>query len=413
MAGHDSMLGGRPFLLDVSRLVWRRWAGRLPTGIDRVCLAWLERFGGQSRAVLQWRGRVRVLSVAQSARLFCLLRKGGAGREPGFRTRFGAMLPAIAAGSRGGCDLAGRLYFNIGHTGLNHPGLVRWIAAQGLRAVFMVHDLIPVTHPEFCRPGEAARHTLRLRHALRSASGIIANSVATQEQLTRFAHAHSHADALHMLPICAAWLSAPAFPARLAPPQFDRPWFVTVGTIEARKNHLLLLQVWQKLAQIMGDATPLLVVVGQRGWEAGPAHAMLDHDPVIARHVIEQARADDTQLAGLIGGARALLMPTFAEGFGLPVIEALQSGTPVIASDLPVFREIAGAIPLLLDPADRSVWLAAVQAFCDDGPERKRQIAAMAGFRAPTWDDHFHTVETWLQQQGLYQTVPTQLAARS
>jgi len=152
----------------------------------------------------------------------------------------------------------------------------------------------------------------------------------------------------------------------------------------------------------MGDATPLLVIVGQRGWEAELAQAMVDRDPLIHAHVAEHGRADDATLAALIAGARALLMPSFAEGFGLPVVEALQLSTPVIASDLPVFQEIAGTIPTLLDPTDGPGWLAAVQAFCHDSPERTRQLAAMPGYRAPTWDDHFGQVETWLKREGLW-----------
>jgi glycosyltransferase involved in cell wall biosynthesis len=388
------MTNTRPILLDVSRLVWRRWAGRRPTGIDRVCLAWLDRYADRSRAVLQWRGRVRVLQAAQSARLFDLLDRGG----PGFRSRFGAMLPAIAVSPDGGDDLAGRLYCNIGHTGLNHCGLSRWITRQGVRAVFLVHDLIPITHPHFCRPGEAARHDRRIRNALNAASGIIANSAATRDELTHFAQAK----ALPVPPMLATWLGGPDLPPTIAPAPIDRPWFVTVGTIEGRKNHALLLQVWQRLAGIMGDATPLLVIVGQRGWEAELAQAMIDRDPLIHAHVVEHGQADDSLLAALIAGARALLMPSFAEGFGLPVIEALQMGTPVIASDLAVFREIAGTIATLIDPTDAPGWLTAVQAFCHDGPERARQLAAMPTYRAPNWDDHFAAVETWLEREQLW-----------
>lgn len=388
------MISRAPILLDVSRLVWRRWAGRLPTGIDRVCLAWLDHFGARAQAVVQWRGRVRVLPLARSAHLFALLQEGG----PGFRRRFAAMVPAIATGADGGPDLAGRLYCNIGHTGLDQPALATWIAARGLRAVFLVHDLIPITHPEFCRAGEAARHELRMRHVLGSASAVIANSRATRDALAGFASACG----LPVPPVHVAWLGTPDLPAKVGPARFDRPWFVAVGTIEGRKNHVMLLRVWQRLAAHLGNATPLLVIVGQRGWKAEQAQAMLDHDPVIAGHVIEMHRADDAALAGLIAGARALLMPSFAEGFGLPVIEALLLATPVIASDLPVFREIAGSIPLLLDPADGPGWLGAVRALCDDGPERGRQLAAMAGFRAPAWNDHFAGVEAWLGAQQLW-----------
>jgi glycosyltransferase involved in cell wall biosynthesis len=308
------------------------------------------------------------------------------------------MLPAIVVARASHVPLRGLVYCNIGHTGLDDPALPRWIAANGVRAVYLIHDLIPITHPQFCRAGEAPRHELRLRHALASASGIVVNSAATGAALSGFARHHG----LPMPPLLHAWLGSPALPQAVAPARIDRPWFVTVGTIEGRKNHVALLQVWQRLARTMGEATPLLVIVGQRGWEAEPARAMLDRDPAIAAHVIEQGRADDAELAALIAGARALLMPSFAEGFGLPVIEALQLGTPVIASDLPVFREIAGSIPLLIDPTDGPAWLAAIRAFITDSPERQRQLAAMPGYRAPGWPDHFAQVEAWLTRESLW-----------
>jgi glycosyltransferase involved in cell wall biosynthesis len=376
-----------PRLLDVSRLVWRRWAGRMPTGIDRVCLAYLDRYAQGARAVLQWRGRIRALSPRASGHLFDLLARGG----PGFRAGFAAMLPGIAASGDGA--VRGQIYLNVGHTGLDQPALPGWIASTGVHAVFLLHDLIPLTHPEFCRADEAPRHARRITHALGAASGIIANSAATGAALEDFARA----SALSVPPILPAWIAASALPAPVLA-EGAGPWFVTVGTIEGRKNHALLLQVWQRLARALGEATPRLVIVGQRGWEADAARAMLDRDPLLRRHVSEYPQADDATLAGLVAGARALLMPSFAEGFGLPVIEALRLGTPVIASDLPVFREIAGNIPLFLDPTDGPRWHAAIQAYTGEDPDRARQIAAMADWRAPDWDGHFAQVEDWLAQ---------------
>jgi glycosyltransferase involved in cell wall biosynthesis len=89
-------------------------------------------------------------------------------------------------------------------------------------------------------------------------------------------------------------------------------------------------------------------------------------------------------------------MPSFVEGFGLPVVEALQLGTPVIASDLPVYREIVGDKPTYLDPNDVKAWAETIADFAEEGPERRRQVAAIRGYRAPTWDEHFRTVEAWL-----------------
>ena len=98
----------------------------------------------------------------------------------------------------------------------------------------------------------------------------------------------------------------------------------------------------------------------------------------------------------MLGGARALLMPSFAEGFGLPIIEALELGTPVIASDLPVYREIVGDIPTYLDPLDGPSWERAIRAFLQDGGEREHRVRAASGYRAPDWATHFDKVEGWL-----------------
>jgi hypothetical protein len=113
--------------------------------------------------------------------------------------------------------------------------------------------------------------------------------------------------------------------------------------------------------------------------------------------VVTLPYCSDEELGRWIGAARALLMPSFAEGFGLPIIEALQIGTPVIASDLPCFREIGAGIPTLLDPLDAMAWEQTIMGFLDNGPDRSRQNRLLRDYRAPTWSDHFARVEAWLE----------------
>lgn len=381
-------MAARPILFDASRLIWRVWTGRLPTGIDRVCFAYLDHFAPRAQAVVQ-RGRLRlVLSPSRSQELFALLRKGG----PSFRGALVALLAGAAASGGWRRGLRGALYLNIGHTGLDYKGLPGWLRQLGVKPVFLVHDLIPITHPQFCRAGEADRHRDRMLHVLHAARGIIANSGATRDALCKFASQQG----LALPQTLVAWLGTDEHDAPATLPPRKRPYFVMIGTIEARKNHLLLLRTWQALVAELGHAAPELLIVGQRGWEADHVFDLLDGADELSGHVHELGRCDDATMMALLDGARALLMPSFIEGFGIPVIEALQRGVPVIASDLPVFREISSEIPLFLDPADQSAWQAAVRDFCGDSAERTRQLALMPGYVAPSWPSHFAKVEAWL-----------------
>jgi hypothetical protein len=378
----------RDYLIDVSRLVWRAATKRLPTGIDRVCLAYVEHYGHQGLAVIQRSGHHVVLNGRRSDELFRLLTS----RSPPSRVTLTKSLALAAVGMRTGPPRSGMIYLNVGHTGLNEPSLTGWIKRAGTRAVYMVHDLIPLTHPQFCRPGEALKHAQRIDHVLESATGIIGNSEATLEEVRHYAREKGFA----MPAAVAAWLSGPAPKAGAVASRLEEPYFVMLGTIEGRKNHRLILDLWAQMIAERGQRAPALVIIGQRGWEADAALARLDRLQAFEGRVLHFDKCDDGERATWLAGATALLMPSFAEGFGLPVVESLQLGTPVIASDLPVFREIAGSIPTYLSARDAAGWKAAIASFAVYGPERKRQLAAMKGFTVPTWSRHFATVDAWL-----------------
>lgn len=378
----------REFLLDVSRLIWRNWRGRLPTGIDRVCEAYVDHFGSRAQAVVQRRGLHAVLSPAASDRLFAAIRA-----HPPQRTKLlVASMAATPSALAGRGPRARAIYINVGHTGLDEPSLPSWVARHRLRAVYLIHDLIPLSHPQFCREGEAAKHARRMGNVLDSAAGVIGNSQATLDDLDRFAAQTGKS----MPPSVAAWISGGKFKATVEAKTVGRPFFVSVGTIEGRKNHQLLLDVWRKLVAEKGADTPLLVIIGQRGWQAEQVFAQLDDLAELEGHVLEVDGCGDAELTAWMAGARAVLMPSFAEGFGLPLIEALETGTPVIAADLLVFREVAGEIPVYLDPRDEAKWTFRIEQFAENNSVRARQIEAMTNFRAPTWDDHFAKIEPWL-----------------
>lgn len=387
-----------PLLLDVSRLIWRGWSGTRATGIDRICLAWLEHYGAQAQAVIIYRRGQAILPFSTSQALFKLLARQG--RAGGTAIHFRAALAALAirrsSHLRDRLEGHGRFWLNPGHTGLDLEVVVQWVRRRHLRPIHLVHDLIPITHPQYCREGEDERHRRRMCTVLDTASGIVANSADTLDTLAEFAAA----EARIMPPAMVAWPGTPVLPSVQARPE-PEPTFVILGTIEGRKNHALLLSVWQKLVRVGSIApAPRLIIIGRRGWQADAVFAQLDKGEFSGR-VSELGPLDDRRLASVLAGARALLFPSFAEGYGIPLVEALAAGVPVIASDLPVFREIGQGVPDLLPVDDVAAWCDAVSDYSQQPSSRRdAQLFRMKEFRVPDWREHFATVDALMDVLG-------------
>jgi hypothetical protein len=378
-------------LIDISRLAIRCSQGRLPTGVDRVCLAYVRHFGPRARAVLRKGGWTWIFPERTSQRLFALLLAPPADFD---RTLSLLLATNFPFPWKTKCK-PGAILFNVGHSGLDHPDYAVWLAKNGCRPIYMVHDLIPLTHPEFCRPGEDARHRSRLQTILQSAAAVVTNSQATLDELTGFAAA-----AGMPLPLStAAPLSAWSLPTPATTRPIPSPYFIMLGTIEPRKNHWLILQIWRRLVEIHGAAAPRLVLIGQRGWECENAVDMLERCALLKEHVIELSGCSDAALSTYLFHAQALLFPAFTEGFGLPLAEALAMGTPVIASDIKVFKELFGMIPEYCDPLDSMCWLETI--FDYSTPTSKSRAAQkdrLPGLALPTWEDHFACVEELVAQ---------------
>jgi hypothetical protein len=181
-------------------------------------------------------------------------------------------------------------------------------------------------------------------------------------------------------------LRAPQEPA-------GEPYFICIGTIEARKNHLLLLNLWRHMAETQEPATiPRLIILGRRGWENEQVIDMLERCPALRGHVEEMNGCPDRRMNELLQGARALLLPSFAEGYGMPVAEALSVGTPVLCSDLPALREAGGAVPDFIDPLDGPGWKAHILDYFQRGPRYAAQVARMPFWHRPSWADHIRIV---------------------
>lgn len=376
-------------LIDVTRLVDRFMQGRLPTGVDRVGLAYVQHYGTRAQAVVRWAGRSWILPVRQSLRLFAWLQAPTTARV--------ALRILISGFVLGGLqrEKVGSVLFNTGHSGLEQTRYPAMLKKMQVKPVFMVHDLIPITHPEYSRPGEAKRHATRMHALLDLAAGVVANSQATLDQLAKFASQSGQPMPPATVALLAPGIAAQATGAR----PIAKPYFVMLSTIEPRKNHWLLLHVWRHLVETLGDAAPQLVIIGQRGWECENVVDMLERCTALQAHVTELSQCSDADLVNYLHHAQALLFPSFTEGYGMPLIEALTLGVPVIASDLPVFRELAGEIPDYLDPLDGARWMQQISLYSQpDSSARSAQLARMQGFKTPDWAQHFVRVDRLLAQ---------------
>jgi glycosyltransferase involved in cell wall biosynthesis len=378
-------------LIDVTRLVSRFMNGRLPTGVDRVGLAYVQHYGQQAQAVVRWAGRLWVMPRAQSAYLFAWLARPVAPRSAVWMIAQGIVLGGWRQ------NVTGNIFLNTGHTGLHEDAYVAMLRKLGVRPVFVVHDLIPITHPEYCRVGEDVKHQRRMQHVLTLGYGVIANSQATLNDLRQFA-----AQTQLPVPPAVVGLLAPG-PAHCVASSrpVNEPYFVVLSTIEPRKNHILLLQIWRRLVEQYGEHTPRLLVIGQRGWECENVVDLLERCAVLKDFVIELADCSDEALVNYLYHAQALLFPSFAEGYGMPLVEALALGVPVIASDLPVFHEIAADIPEYIDPLDGLRWAEWIMDYAHPGSVlRAAQLQRISHFKTPNWGEHFVKADGLLARLG-------------
>jgi glycosyltransferase involved in cell wall biosynthesis len=211
--------------------------------------------------------------------------------------------------------------------------------------VTCIFDLIPELHPWACHEVTPPRYRAWLRRALIESDAFLAISRTVAEELADYVQEKNlpHRPGLKIGWFqCGADLAAaPAETPRrkiVEAVKGETPTFLIVGTIEPRKGHRVALAAFERLwAQ---GANARLVIVGRRGWfEEAVVGAMTTH-PEFGRRLFWFNDADDGELSYLYDHVRALILPSYAEGFGLPIVEAAQRGRPVICSDIPVFREV-------------------------------------------------------------------------
>lgn len=265
-----------------------------------------------------------------------------------------------------------------------------WLAAaaarrQGARVVVMVHDLIPLRHPEFCVPVITLVFGKWLHAMLACTDAVICNSLSTENDLRRYAAEHG----LRLPPTghfrLGSDLPAVARRGTLRPALAEfldgaEPCFAAIGTIELRKNHAWLLDVFEDLwAEGRGVR---LLVIGRATPDTAEVLQRMEAHPEQGRRLLTLLDANDEEVAQAYARCRALVSASMAEGFGLPVVEARVRGCPVIASHLPAHAELADAGVELYPLGDRAALAQLVVEHART--DRRASIAPMPPF---TWQD--------------------------
>ncbi len=247
----------------------------------------------------------------------------------------------------------------------------------GVRST-VFHDLVPLHHPEWCTPRTISMHTRKARNAALTCDVVFANSRFTAADLTE------------TLGIAEERIVAapPGLRDGLRPegPAADLGGaaILGLGTIEPRKNLARLVEAWRLLDGELG-----LVLAGGEGWGERPDLA----DPRIRR----LGYVPDEEIARLYRGAAVLVYPALYEGFGMPVVEAMACGTPVVASSHPSLDEACGDAAVRVDPLDPVAIAAGVR----DALDRRDELVALglvhaAGF---SWQATGATILSALEER--------------
>lgn len=290
------------------------------------------------------------------------------------------------------------IYLNVAQHVFEIPKYFNWLdERQDVLPVFMVHDMLPLDMPEYFRAGYRERFTRRTDTIVRHARAIIATSQAVADRIRQeYAQRKRPCVRIHVEPLPS---SLPSPSEQLADLRLStHPYFVILGTVEPRKNHLLLLNVWRRLAQEIATP-PKLLIIGSRGWDNEQVVDVLDRSILVRPHVIEVSHLDDHGLLKILANSRGLLMPSFAEGYGLPIVEALSLSVPVVASDIPVFHEVSQGRAILIHPLDGLGWKRAVEGLSSsDSPLATQARVAAAAFRPPSWGGYFASISRFLSE---------------
>lgn len=299
-------------------------------------------------------------------------------------------------------------------------GLFAELRRRGVSVYFTVYDLMPVQLPQYFPPGRAITHEKWLNAVLQT-DGALCISRTVADDLHDWAQRRLHS---RLRPFRIGWFRLGADIANAAPTRglpgdaaetlaafAARPSFLMVGTIEPRKGYVLVLDAFDQLWSEGVDVN--LIVVGAEGWH-DLRRAMRRSIPQIVARLQSHSEggrrlfwlngASDEYLKKIYASSSCLIAASEGEGFGLPLVEAARHGLPIMARDLPVFREVAGQHAFYF-AADKPDLAAAIKEWLQ--LYHKGKHAKSAAIRSVTWAQSVEQVKDILFKSDWYASIPS------
>jgi glycosyltransferase involved in cell wall biosynthesis len=269
--------------------------------------------------------------------------------------------------------------------------LEKMINRGGACLVVLVADMIPWRFPHQYQSEQAVFRFLRLAElAARRASLVLSISRTTSEDFVEFASSvgvkPGRMEVIHLGANAPAPQARP--PAGMPEDLLSRGYVLSVSTIQVRKNHQLLYQLWRRFAEEGRDSIPRLVLVGSHGWLTDDLLIQIRTDPKVRDSIIVLNSVDDMELSWLYGHAKFTLYPSLYEGWGLPIVESLQHSTPCLASNTSSMPEASQGLATHLDPLDFMTWRQEIiRRFEDPSVLVLETEWIRARFRPRSWQD--------------------------
>lgn len=274
----------------------------------------------------------------------------------------------------------------------SHYDLIMHHRHVGVRFGLFIHDLIQIRMPEYVAKDAHDSFHIQLSDSLDLCDFVLANSEYVATDIRDYLLERKN----YTLPVSAVVLPTELRTnggnARTDDRKIlelaQRDYVLVVSTIEIRKNHKLIIKVWEKLREEFGEATPYLAFVGKWGWEIDDLRTYINENGYIDDWLFIFNGISDNDMEFLYKHCMFSVYPSFAEGFGLPIGESLVYGKPCIASDTTSMPEVGGKFVRYIDPFDwKKSYPVIRQAVVDRDDLKAWQDWIQREFTPKTWEE--------------------------